>query len=119
MANPPKGPQVVRAKLAPTQLVLLCLTLRDTFGSPIVGMKLTVKEAGKELKAPGGGNLVTSDKGRIDIADVQPVGTLDIVLDPDFLPVDREDRRSNTKYLYIIAKVTEIIEYAIDRKSVV
>lgn len=121
MANPPKGPQVVRAKLAPTQLVLLCLTLRDTFGSPIVGMKLTVKEAGKELKAPGGGNLVTSDKGRVDIADVQPVGTLDIVLDPDFLPVDREDRRSNTKYLYTIAKVTEIVEYAItddpDNKS--
>ena len=113
MTNPKKGPNVVRAKLVPEQPVLLCLTLRDTFGSPLTGMKLTAKQAGKELRGPGGAALVTSDKGRVDIADVRAPAALELSLDPNFVPVDDEDRRPNTKYQYNIANVTEIVEYQV------
>lgn len=113
MTIPKTGPNVIRAKLAPEQPVLLCLTLRDTFGSPITGMKLTATQAGKELRGPGGGALVTSDKGRVDIVDVRAPGALELSLDPNFVPVDAEDRRPNTKYQYNIANVTEIVEYQV------
>jgi hypothetical protein len=118
MADPKKkGPNVARAQLAPTLLVQLCLTLRDPFGSPIAGMRIKAKQTGKELQGPGGQPLVTSDKGRVDIIDVVPTGSLELVLDPDFVPVDTEDRRSNTKYQYNVITITEMVEYAVTDDS--
>lgn len=109
-----KGPNVLRGKLAPEQLVTLCLTLRDRWGSPIPTMKMEVRQAGAERKAPGGGSVVTDAAGRADI-DKVTVGTpLDVKLDDQFLPADAEDRR-NTRYVYSIEEApNDVIELEVD-----
>jgi len=107
-------PKVVRAKLAPEQRIVLVLTLRDRWGSPVPNLKLSARQAGADLKAPGGAALVTDAAGRTIVDAVLPAAPLEIKLDDQHLPADDEDRRK-VRYVYTVEERPDgVIELQVD-----
>ena len=108
-----KKATVVRAKLKPEDPITVVFTLRDRWGSPIPQMKMTMKQSTSPLKAVGGGDIVTDDKGRAAVDKIMPQIDLEIALDDTYVPVDDDPKK--THYVYTLdAHKDDVIELDVE-----